>query len=97
MIHTLVDGICLVTVGNDGFIAKNTYRSVDDKTRVSELGRIKCLGADAFSVLYKDAVAAVGTAAHNKISSHSMCAVRGAANDDSTSGICVGFQFLFQG
>lgn len=29
---------------------------------------------DAFSVLYKDAVAAVGTAAHNKISSHSMCA-----------------------
>ena len=54
MIHTLVDGIRLVTVGDDGFIAKNTYRSVDDKARVSELGRIKCLGADAFSVLYKD-------------------------------------------
>lgn len=53
-------------------------------------GRIECLGADAFSVLYENTVAAVGASAHDKVGGSRLTAVGRAADDDAPSGIGIG-------
>ena len=90
MIHAVIDGVGLVAIGNDGFVAKYADGCVDDKAWIRQLGRIKCLGADAFTLFHKDTVTAVDTAAHNEISSDCMCSIRSESENDSAARICIG-------
>ena len=88
-VHALVDGIGLVTVGHNRFVAQYTHRSIDDETRVRQLAWIKCLGADAFPIFHKNTVAAVLAASHDEVGSHRPGSVRCFSDDDTSSRVCV--------
>ena len=94
LVHQVVDGIGLVAVCDDGLVAENTYRSVNDKVRIHHLGGVERLGADTFAILNENAVAAVLTSAHDKVSGDCLLTVRGLADDYSSAVICKGIQFL---
>ena len=59
VVHALIDGIRLVTVGDNGLVSQHPHRSIDDQAGIRQLCRIKGLGADAVAILHKYAVAAV--------------------------------------
>ena len=96
LVHSLIDGICLVPVGDDGLISQHPHRGVDDQAGILHLGRVEGLGADSVSVLHKHPVAAVLASSHNKISSHRGLSVCGTSDDNSSSGVGVILQILFQ-
>ena len=96
-VHALIDGVRLIAVGDDGFVAQNADRSIDDQAGVLQSGRIICLGADAVAIFHEDPVAAVLAPAHDKISGDCAGPVRRASDDDAAAGISVAGKFLFQG
>ena len=96
LIHAFIDGICLVAVGHDGLVAKDSDGGVDDQAGVFHFGRIKCFGTDAFTLCNEDAVTAVAAAAHDKIGCDRFAAVCGTADDNASAGIAVLSQFFFK-
>jgi len=94
MIHSLVNGICLISVGHDCFISKYAYRCINDQAWIYQLGRIKGLCTDSLSVLYKHTVAAVLASSHDKIRGNCLGSVSGATDYDSSSRIRILFQFF---
>ena len=95
-VHPLVNSVCLVTVGHDGLVAQDTYRRIDDQTGIFQFGRIESLGADTLSLCHKHTIAAVGASSHDKISGYSIFTVCRASDHDTSAGISIAFQFLFQ-
>ena len=74
-VHSLVDSICLVTVGHDGLVSQDTHRCIDDQTGIFQFGRIKSLGTDSLSFCYEHTIAAVGASSHDEISGHGIFTV----------------------
>ena len=95
-VHSLVDSICLVTVGHDGLVTKDTYRCVDDQTGIFQFGRIESLGTDSLSFCHEHTIAAVGASSHDEISGHGIFTVSRTSDHDTSAGISIAFQFLFQ-
>ena len=75
LIHQIINGICLISVCNNCLVTQHADRSIDDQTWIFELGRIKCLCADALTILYKHPISAVHAATHNKICGHGIFSV----------------------
>lgn len=96
MIHSLINGICLISVSYDCFVSQYTYRCIDDQTRICKFGRIKRLGTDSLTILYKYSVSAVLASAHDEISCHCFLTVCGTSNYNSSARIGILFQFFFQ-
>ena len=96
MVHPLVNRVGLVAVGHNCLIAKDPHRSINNQAGVLQLCRVKCLGADGLSVLHEHAVTAVGAPAHDEIGGHCLGPILRTSHDNSASGICIVFQFLFQ-
>ena len=65
---------------------------VDDEAGVLHLGGVRRLRADAVRLLREDAVAAVGTAAHDEVDGHGRFPVRRLAQHDPPAGVGVGAQ-----
>ena len=95
-VHSLVDSICLVTVGHDDLVTKDTYGCVDDQTGIFQFGRIESLGTDSLSLCHEHTITAVGASSHNKIRGYGIFTVRRASDHDTSAGISITFQFLFQ-
>ena len=67
---------------------------VDDETGVLQLGGVIGLRPDAVGLLHKDAVAAVGAAAHDEVGGHGALSVGGLTQDDAPAGIGIGGQLF---
>ena len=96
LLQPLIDGVGLITVGNDGGVAEDTDRGIDDQGRIHHLGGIKGLGADAGTVLHKNPVPGIRASAHDKVCDHSLGAVFRSTEDDASAGITVLLQILHQ-
>ena len=96
MVQTIINGIGLIAVRNNCLIAEHADRSIDDKTRILHLRRIKGLGADAVPIGNEHAVSAVLAPAHDEIRNDSLTAVAGASHQDSASRIASFLQSFFQ-
>ena len=94
LVHTLVDGICLVSIGHNGLVAQNSDRGVDDQAGVFHLGGIKGLSSDSSPLFHENPVPAVCASAHDKISGHGLCSVSRSSQNDPSSRIGVLFQFF---
>ena len=87
--HEIPDGVGLVAVGHDCAAQKIPHRVVDDKAGVGHGRRVEGLGLYAVLGFYKDPVAAVFAAAHDKICSHGVSAVLAAAQNYSPARVGV--------
>ena len=91
--HKVIDGIRLVTVGDDGLAVQAQHRVVNDQSRILHLALIKSLGANATTVvLLKHTVTGIDAAPHNKIGDHCRFPVLAATQHDPTAGIAVAGQ-----
>ena len=79
----------LVTVGDDGGAVHHPDGVVDDQGGVGHSGLVKRLGTDAVLGDFKNAVAAVFTAAHDEVGDNCPPAVGGAAQQDTAAGVGV--------
>ncbi len=75
-VHQLVDRVRLISVCDNGFIAKHPHRRIDNQAGILQFGGIKRLRAYPLAIRHKHPVPAVAAASHNKICRHRIRAVR---------------------
>ena len=84
--HKVAHGVGLVAVGHDELVAQTAHGVVDDQAGVHHLAFVVSLGADAVVGGFKNAVAAVGAAAHDKVHA-GLFARGGLAQHDAAAGV----------
>ena len=94
LLEIVHDGIGLVAVGNDQGAVVQAHRMIDDQRGIDHLGRVKCLSADTVLGFGEHAVAAVLRAAHDEVGDNILFIIRGAAENNAATGICVAHQLL---
>ena len=103
--QSVPNGIGLITVGNDelsvqlenGYMTVSATQGLDKdkknkKGRIFHCGWIKSFCFDSVFGFRENTIAAVGAAAHDEICSNGILVIGAAAQDDPSSGICIGFQ-----
>ncbi len=90
----VIDGVGLVAVGDYQPAVKGAHGVVDDQTGVGKQRRVMGLGAHIFTLGHEYTVAAVYTAAHDKVSGHDALAVLALTDNDAPAGVGVSSQVV---
>ena len=97
LVHQVVDGVGLVTVGHDGLVAEHANGIVNDQMGINHLRLVKGLGAHRVTLNLEHAVAAVDASAHDKVGGDRLFAVGALADHNASAVVGKRVQFVNNG
>ena len=87
--QSIINGVCLVAVGNDQVVFEGPDRRIDYEARILELRNIERFREHSPVSLNKYAVSRIDGPSHNKICDDSFGAIAGLSGHDAAAGISV--------